>query len=49
MFKGYEEVVVQDVVAHTDNILFLKEKFYSPACMLPLPRRVRLPHHCTIL
>ena len=30
-FKGYEEVVVQDVVVHTDNVLFRKEKFYSPA------------------
>ena len=29
-FKGYEEVV-QDVVVHTDNVLFRKEKFYSPA------------------
>lgn len=29
-FKGYEEVVVQDVVVHTDNVLFRKEKFYSP-------------------
>ena len=30
-FKGYEEVVVQDVVVRTDNILFRKEKFYSAA------------------
>ena len=30
-FKGYEEVVVQDVVVHTDNVLFRKEKFYSPS------------------
>jgi hypothetical protein len=30
-FKGYDEVVVQDVVARTDNVLFRKEKFYSPA------------------
>ena len=30
-FKGYEEVVVQDVVIHTDNVLFRKEKFYSPS------------------
>ena len=28
-FKGYDEVVVQEIVLHTDNILFLKEKFYS--------------------
>lgn len=30
-FKGYEAVVVQDVVVHTDNVLFRKEKFYSAA------------------
>ncbi len=30
-FKGYQEVVVQDVVVHTDNVLFRKEKFYSPS------------------
>jgi len=30
-FKGYEEVVVQDVVFRTDNVLFHKEKFYSPS------------------
>jgi len=30
-FKGYEEVVVQDVVVRTDNVLFRKEKFYSAA------------------
>lgn len=29
-FKGYEEVVVQDVKLMTDNILFRKEKYYSP-------------------
>ncbi len=28
-FKGYEEVVIQDVVVRTDNVLFRKEKFYS--------------------
>jgi FtsZ-binding cell division protein ZapB len=28
-FKGYDEVVVQDVVVRTDNVLFRKEKFYS--------------------
>jgi hypothetical protein len=28
-FKGYEEVVVQDIEIKTDNILFLKEKYYS--------------------
>jgi transposase IS66 family protein len=29
--KGYEDVVVQDVLFHTDNVLFRKEKFYSPS------------------
>jgi hypothetical protein len=29
--KGYEEVVVQDVIFRTDNVLFHKEKFYSPS------------------
>ena len=28
-FKGYEEVVVQDVIFRTDNVLFRKEKYYS--------------------
>jgi hypothetical protein len=31
VFKGYEDVVVQDVIFRTDNVLFHKEKFYSPA------------------
>lgn len=30
-FKGYQDVVVQDIIFQTDNILFHKEKFYSPA------------------
>ena len=30
-FKGYEEVVVQDIKVCTDNILFHKEKYYSPS------------------
>ena len=29
-FKGYEDVVVQDIKIETDNVLFRKEKFYSP-------------------
>jgi hypothetical protein len=29
-FKGYEDVVVQDIKLETDNVLFRKEKFYSP-------------------
>jgi hypothetical protein len=28
-FKGYEAVVVQDVKLETDNVLFLKEKYYA--------------------
>jgi hypothetical protein len=28
-FKGYEEVIVQDIQVKTDNVLFLKEKYYS--------------------
>jgi hypothetical protein len=31
LFKGYEDVVVQDVIFRTDNMLFHKEKFYSPS------------------
>ena len=30
-FKGYEDCVVQDVVLHTANVLFHKEKYYSPS------------------
>lgn len=30
-FKGYEPVVIQDIQLRTDNIRFLKEKFYSPS------------------
>jgi hypothetical protein len=29
-FKGYEDTVVQDVVICTDNVLYHKEKYYSP-------------------
>jgi len=40
--KGYEDVVVQDVIFRTDNILFHKEKFYSPSqqqtFLAPLPQ-----------
>ena len=28
-FKGYEEVVVQDIILRTDNVRFRKEKYYS--------------------
>jgi len=31
VFKGYADVVVQDVIFPTDNVLFHKEKFYSPS------------------
>ncbi len=31
VFKGYEEVIVQDIKLCTDNILFHKEKYYSPS------------------
>jgi regulator of replication initiation timing len=30
-FKGYEEVLVQDIKLGTDNILFRKQKYYDPA------------------
>jgi len=30
-FKGYETVIIQDLVIKTDNVRFLKEKFYSPS------------------
>jgi hypothetical protein len=40
-FKGYEEVVVQDIELKTDNILFRKEKYYSAQTrktyLAPLP------------
>src|SRR6266568_1229594 len=31
VFKGYADVVVQDVLFRTDHVLFRKEKFYSPS------------------
>src|SRR3972149_12179661 len=31
IFKGYEERVVQDILLQTDNVRFLKEKYYSPS------------------
>lgn len=40
-FKGYEAVIVQDLEIRTDNIRFLKEKWYSPSTnrsyIAPLP------------
>ncbi|VAW32151.1 hypothetical protein MNBD_CPR01-264, partial [hydrothermal vent metagenome] len=31
VFKGYETVVVQELKIETDNVRFLKEKYYSPS------------------
>jgi len=31
VFKGHQEVIVQDVLFQTETILFRKEKFYSPS------------------
>jgi hypothetical protein len=40
-FKGYEETVVQDIRLTTDNVCFVKEKYYSPSqqrtYLAPLP------------
>ena len=40
-FKGYETVTIQDLIIKTDNVLFLKEKYYSPSLgktyLAPLP------------
>ncbi|MEO1431736.1 MAG: hypothetical protein AAFV71_22295 [Cyanobacteria bacterium J06633_8] len=40
-FKGYEEVVVQDILLKSDNILFRKQKYYSrrtgKTYLAPLP------------
>lgn len=30
-FKGYEDVTIQELIFRTDNVLFHKEKFYSPS------------------
>jgi hypothetical protein len=41
-FKGYEDVVIQDIVLQTDNVLFHKEVFYARSTnqsyRAPLPR-----------
>jgi hypothetical protein len=41
-FQGYEDVVVQDIIIRTDNVLFHKEVFYSSSerksYRAPLPR-----------
>ena len=40
-FKGYEAVVIQDLVLKTDNVRFLRAKFYAPRTgrtyLAPLP------------
>ena len=40
-FKGYEEVVVQELSLHTDNVKFRKEKYYATSTgqtyLAPLP------------
>jgi hypothetical protein len=40
-FKGYEEVIIQDILLKTDNVLFRKQKYYSPQTgktyLAPLP------------
>ena len=41
-FKGYEEVVVQDIQVSTDNVLFRKEKFYAKSgCSRCGPPRIK--------
>jgi hypothetical protein len=44
-FQGYEDVLVQDIIIRTDNVLFHKEVFYSPSqhtsYRAPLPRGYR--------
>jgi hypothetical protein len=41
IFKGYETVIVQDLQIKTDNVRFIKEKYYSPTkqqtYLAPLP------------
>ena len=40
-FKGYEDVIVQDVILRTDTVCFHKEKYYAPSTaqtyLAPLP------------
>ncbi len=40
-FKGYNEVIVQDILLKPDNVLFRKQKYYSPQTgktyLAPLP------------
>ena len=41
-FKGYDEVVVQDLLVKTDNVRFHKQKYYAPSTgqtyLAPLPQ-----------
>lgn len=41
VFKGYDDVIVQDLLLRTDTVRFRKEKFYSPSTgqsyLAPLP------------
>ena len=41
-FKGYDEVIVQDILLKADNVLFRKQKYYSPQTgktyLAPLPK-----------
>jgi hypothetical protein len=39
VFKGYEDVVVQDVIFRTDNVLFHKEKFHIPSLLVVIHYR----------
>jgi len=41
-FKGYESVIVQDVIFEAHNTLFMKEKYYSPS-LIPGPSAFGLP------
>ena len=47
VFKGYEDVVVQDLEIRTDNVQFRKEKYYSPGqkrtYLAPLASRIPRP------
>ena len=46
-FKGYEDVVVQELHIRTDNVKFRKEKYYAPSTgqtyLAPLPAGYRCP------
>jgi len=51
-FKGYEEVIIQDIEFRTENIKFRKEKYYSPSqkqtylAALPAGYRGASPRGC---